>query len=111
MAKHYDYALDATIKNYKGLYFGSKLIGLASYGDAETIDKDGILLSDILSHPQYRHFGFGTAFVTQLCNQFIEDDIYVNLLDPCLEAFYEPIGFVPSDIDEIFVKPATGLVF
>lgn len=111
MAEHYDYKLDATIENYKGLYLGSKIIGLASYGNAETIDKDGILLSDILIHPQYRHFGFGTAFIAQLCNQFIEDDIYVDLLDPHLEAFYEPIGFVPSDIAEVFVKPATGLVF
>lgn len=111
MAEHYNYALDATIENYKGLYLGTNIIGLASYGNADTIDKDGILLSDVLIHPHYRHFGFGTTFVTQLCNHFIEDDIYVDLLDPRLEAFYEPISFVPSDIDEVFVKPATGLVF
>ena len=111
MAKHYDYALDATIENYKGLYLGSKIIGLAAYGDAETIDKDGILLSDILIRPTYRHFGFGTAFVTQLSNLFYQDDIYVDVLDPHLEAFYEPMGFVPSDIDEVFVKPASKLVF
>lgn len=111
MTEYYNYALDATIENYKGLYLGSKLIGLASYGNADTIDKDGILLSDILIHPHYRHLGFGTAFINQLCNHFIEDDIYVDLLDPHLEAFYEPIDFVPSDVDEVFVKPATGLVF
>lgn len=111
IAEHYDYALDATIENYKGLYLGSKLIGLASYGNADTIDKDGILLSDVLIHPHYRHSGFGTAFMMQLCDQFIEDDIYIDLLNPHLEAFYEPMGFVPSDIDEVFVKPATGLVF
>ena len=111
MAKHYDYALDATIENYKGLYLGSKIIDLAAYGNADTIDKDGILLSDILIRPTYRHFGFGTAFVTQLSNLFYQDDIYVDVLDPHLEAFYEPMGFVPSDIDEVFVKPASKLVF
>lgn len=111
MAKHYDYTLDATIENYKGLYLGSKIIGLATYGNADTIDKDGILLSDILIHPTYRHFGFGTAFITQLSNLFYQDDIYVDVLDPHLEAFYEPMGFVPSDIDEVFVKPASELVF
>ena len=111
MAEHYDYALDATIENYKGLYLGHKIIGLSSYGNAETINKDGIFLSDILIHPQYRHLGLGTAFVKQLCDQFIENDIYVDLLDPHLKAFYEPIGFVPSDIDEVLVKPASGLVF
>ena len=111
MAEHYDYELDDTIENYKGLYLGSKIIGLVSYGNAETINKDGILLSDVLIHPQCHHFGFGTAFITQLTNQFIEDDIYVDLLDPHLEAFYEPMGFVPSDINEVFVKPASELVF
>ena len=111
MAEHYNYELDATIENYKGLYLRSKLIGLASYGNAETIDKDGIILSDVLIHPNYRHFGFGTAFITQLTNLFWQDDIYVDLLDPHLEAFYEPIGFVPSTIDEVLVKPASELVF
>ena len=111
MAEHYDYELDDTIENYKGLYLGSKIIGLAAYGDAETINKDGILLSDVLIHPQYRHFGFGTVFIMQLCNQFIKDNIYVDVLDPRLEAFYEPVDFVPSDIDEVFVKPASELVF
>jgi hypothetical protein len=111
MAKHYNYDLDETLENYKGLYLESDIIGLASHGDADTIDKKGILLSDVLIRPHYRHFGFGTAFITQLCNQFIEDDIYVDLLDPRLEAFYEPIDFVPSDIDEVFVRPATGLLF
>lgn len=107
----YDYELDETDDSYQGLYLGSQLIGMASYGDVDVLDKKGIILSDILIRPTYRHFGFGTAFITQLCNHFIEDDIYVDLLDPRLEAFYEPMGFVPSDIDEVFVKPATDLVF
>ena len=107
----YDYALDTDLENYQGLYLESQLIGMASYGDADTIDKDGIILSDVLIHPKYRHFGFGTAFITQLTNLFYQDDIYVDLLDPHLEAFYEPMGFVPSDIDEVLVKPASELVF
>ena len=111
IADDYDYDLDKTDENYKGLYLGSKLIGMASYGNAETIDKDGIILSDVLIHPNYRHYGFGTAFITQLTNQFIENDIYVDLLDPHLEAFYGPMGFVPSDIDEVLIKPASELVF
>lgn len=111
IANCYDYDLDTDLENYQGLYLGHELIGMASYGDAETIDKDGIILSDLLIRPNYRHFGFGTTFVTQLTNLFWQDDIYVDLLDPRLKAFYKPIGFVPSDIDEVFVKPATGLVF
>lgn len=111
ITKDYDYDLDETDDSYQGLYLGSQLIGMASYGNAETIDKKGIILSDILIRPTHRHFGFGTAFVTQLANLFYQDDIYVDILDPHLEAFYEPIGFVPSDIDEVFVKPASELVF
>lgn len=107
----YDYELDETDDSYQGLYLGYELIGMASYGDVDVLDKKGIILSDILIRPTYRHFGLGTAFVRQLCDQFIEDNIYVDLLDPHLEAFYEPIGFVPSDVDEVFVKPASGLVF
>lgn len=111
IANDYDYELDETDDSYQGLYLGSQLIGMASYGDVDVLDKKGIILSDILIRPTYRHFGFGTAFITQLTNHFIEDDIYVDLLDPHLEAFYEPMGFVPSDIDEVFVKPASELVF
>lgn len=111
IANDYDYELDETDDSYQGLYLGSQLIGMASYGDADTIDKDGIILSDVLIRPTYRHFGFGTAFITQLTNLFWQDDIYVDLLDPHLEAFYEPMGFVPSDIDEVLVKPASELVF
>lgn len=107
----YDYELDETDDSYQGFYLGSQLIGMASYGDVDVLDKKGIILSDILIRPTYRHFGFGTAFVTQLSNLFYQDDIYVDLLDPHLEAFYEPMGFVPSHIDEVFVKPTTGLVF
>lgn len=77
----------------------------------DTIDKDGIILSDVLIRPTYRHFGFGTTFVTHLSNLFYQDDIYVDVLDPHLEAFYEPMGFVPSDINEVLVKPASELVF
>lgn len=84
---------------------------MASYGNADTIDKDGVLLSDVLIRPTYRHYGFGTAFVTQLANIFWQDDIYVDILDPHLEAFYEPMGFVPSGIDEVLIKPASELVF
>lgn len=111
IAKDYNYPLDETDESYQGLYLGSQLIGMASYGNADTIDKDGIILSDVLIRPKYRHFGFGTTFITQLTNLFYQDDIYVDVLDPHLEAFYEPMGFVPSDIDEVFVKPASGLVF
>ena len=111
IANDYDYELDQTDETYQGLYLGSQLVGMASYGDADTIDKDGIILSDILIRPNYRHFGFGTAFITQFTNLFWQDDIYVDLLDPHLEAFYEPMGFVPSDIEEVFVKPASELVF
>ena len=111
IANDYDYELDQTDETYQGLYLESQLIGMASYGDADTIDKDGIILSDVLIRPNYRHFGFGTAFITQLTNLFWQDDIYVDLLDPHLEAFYEPMGFVPSDIVEVFVKPASELVF
>ena len=111
IAKDYDYPLDETDESYQGLYLGSQLIGMASYGNADTIDKDGIILSDVLIRPEYHHFGFGTAFVTQLSNLFYQDDIYVDVLDPHLEAFYEPMGFVPSDIDEVFVKPASKLIF
>jgi hypothetical protein len=111
IANDYDYELDQTDETYQGLYLGSQLIGMASYGDADTIDKDGIILSDVLIRPNYRHFGFGTAFITQLTNLFWQDDIYVDLLDPHLEAFYEPMGFVPSDIAEVFVKPSSELVF
>lgn len=111
IADCYDYALDTDLENYQGLYLGSQLIGMASYGDADTIDKDGIILSDVLIRPNYRHFGFGTAFIRQLTNLFWQDDIYADLLDPHLEAFYEPMGFVPSDIDEVLVKPASELVF
>lgn len=111
IADCYNYALDTDLENYQGLYLGSQLIGMASYGDADVLDKDGIILSDVLIHPEYRHFGFGTAFVTQLTNLFYQDDIYVDLLDPHLEAFYGPMGFVPSDIDEVLVKPASELVF
>lgn len=111
IADCYDYTLDTDLENYQGLYLGSQLIGMASYGNAETIDKKGIILSDILIRPTYRHFGFGTAFVTKLTNLFYQDDIYVDILDSHLEAFYEPMGFVPSDIDEVFVKPASELVF
>jgi len=107
----HDYELDETDDSYQGLYLGSQLIGMASYGDAETINKDGIILSDVLIRPNYRHFGFGTAFIMQLTNLFYQDDIYVDLLDPHLEAFYDPMGFVPSDIDEVLVKPASELVF
>lgn len=107
----YDYDLDETDESYQGLYLGSEIIGMASYGDAETIDKDGIILSDILIRPTYRHYGFGTAFVTQLTNIFWQNDIYVDILDPHLEAFYGPMGFMPSDIDEVLVKPASELVF
>lgn len=107
----YDYELDETDDSYQGLYLGSQLIGMASYGDVDVLDKKGIILSDILIRPTYRHFGFGTAFITQLSNLFYQDDIYVDVLDPHLEAFYEPMGFVPSDIDEVFVKPASKLVF
>lgn len=111
IADCYSYDLDNDLESYQGLYLGSQLIGMASYGNAETMNKDGIILSDILIRPTYRHFGFGTAFVTQLSNLFYQDDIYVDLLDPHLEAFYEPVGFVPSDIDEVFVKPASKLIF
>ena len=107
----YDYELDETDDSYQGLYLGSQLIGMASYGDVDVLDKKGIILSDILIRPTYRHFGFGTAFVTHLSNLFYQDDIYVDVLDPHLEAFYEPMGFVPSDIDEVFVKPASELIF
>ena len=107
----YDYELDETDDSYQGLYLESQLIGMASYGNVDVLDKKGIILSDILIRPTYRHFGFGTAFVTQLSNLFYQDDIYVDVLDPHLEAFYEPMGFVPSDIDEVFVKPASELVF
>lgn len=107
----YDYELDETDDSYQGLYLGSQLIGMASYGDVDVLDKKGIILSDVLIRPAYRHFGFGTAFITQLTNLFWQDDIYVDLLDPHLEAFYEPMGFVPSDVDEVFVKPASKLVF
>ena len=111
IANCYDYDLDTDLENYQGLYLGSQLIGMASYGDADTIDKDGIILSDVLIRPTYRHFRFGTTFVTQLTNLFWQDDIYVDLLDPQLEAFYEPMGFVPTDIDEVLIKPASELVF
>lgn len=111
ITKDYDYDLDETDDSYQGLYLGSQLIGMASYGNAETMNKDGIILSDVLIRPTYRHYGFGTAFVTQLANIFWQDDIYVDILDPHLEAFYEPMGFVPSDIDEVLVKPASELVF
>ena len=111
IADVYDYDLDKTDENYQGLYLGSQLIGMASYGNADTIDKDGIILSDVLIRPKYRHFGFGIAFITQLTNLFWQDDVYVDLLNPHLEAFYEPMGFVPSDIDEVLVKPASELVF
>lgn len=107
----YDYELDETDDAYQGLYLGSQLVGMASYGDVDVLDKKGIILSDILIRPAYRHFGFGTAFVTHSSNLFYQDDIYVDVLDPHLEAFYEPIGFVPSDIDEVFVKPASELIF
>lgn len=111
IANDYDYPLGETDDSYQGLYLGSQLIGTASYGNAETINKNGIILSDVLIRPAYRHYGFGTAFVTQLTNIFWQDDIYVDLLDPHLETFYEPMGFVPSDIDEVLVKPASELVF
>ena len=111
IAEDYEYPLDKTDDSYQGLYLGSQLIGMASYGDAETIDKDGIILSDVLIRPAYRHYGFGTAFVTQLTNIFWQNDIYVDLLNLRLEAFYGPMGFVPSDIDEVLVKPASKLVF
>lgn len=111
ITKNYDYDLDETDDSYQGLYLGSQLIGMASYGNAETMNKKGIILSDILIRPTYRHFGFGTAFVTQLTNLFYQDDIYVDILDPHLKAFYKPMDFVPSDIDEVFVKPASELVF
>lgn len=111
IANCYDYPLDTDLENYQGLYLGHELIGMASHGDAETIDKDGIILSDVLIRPAYRHFGFGTAFITQLTNIFYQNDIYVDLLDPQLEAFYEPMGFVPTDIDEVLIKPASELVF
>ena len=111
IANDYDYELDETDDSYQGLYLGSQLIGMTSYGNADVLDKKGIILSDILIRPTYRHFAFGTAFVTQLSNLFYQDDIYVDVLDPHLEAFYEPMGFVPSDIDEVFVKPASKLVF
>ena len=107
----YDYELDETDDSYQGLYLESQLIGMASYGDVDVLDKKGIILSDILIRPTYRHFGFGTAFVTHLSNLFYQDDIYVDVLDPHLEAFYEPMGFVPSDINEVFVKPASELIF
>lgn len=107
----YDYELDETDDSYQGLYLGSQFIGMASYGDVDVLDKKGIILSDILIRPTYRHFGFGTAFVTHLSNLFYQDDIYVDVLDPHLEAFYEPMGFVPSDINEVFVKPASELIF
>lgn len=111
IADDYDYDLDKTDESYQGLYLESQLIGMASYGDTDTMNKDGIILSDVLIRPEYRHFGFGTAFITQLTNLFYQDNIYVDLLDPHLEAFYEPMGFVPSDINEVFVKPASELVF
>ena len=111
IADCYSYDLDNDLESYQGLYLGSQLIGMASYGNAETMNKDGIILSDVLIRPNYRHFGFGTAFITQLTNLFYQDDIYVDVLDPHLEAFYEPMGFVPSDIDEVFVKPASELIF
>lgn len=111
IAKDYDYPLNETDDSYHGLYLESQLIGMASYGNVDVLDKKGIILSDILIRPTYRHFGFGTAFVTQLSNLFYQDDIYVDVLNPHLEAFYEPMGFVPSDIDEVFVKPASELVF
>lgn len=111
IANDYDYDLDETDDSYQGLYLGSQLIGMASYGDVDVLDKKGIILSDILIRPAHRHYGFGTAFVTQLSNLFYQDDIYVDVLDPYLEAFYEPMGFIPSDIDEVFVKPASELVF
>lgn len=111
IANDYDYELDETDDSYQGLYLGSQLIGMASYGDVDVLDKKGIILSDILIRPTYRHFGFGTTFVTHLSNLFYQDDIYVDVLDPHLEAFYEPMGFVPSNIDEVFVKPASELIF
>lgn len=111
IANDYDYELDETDDSYQGLYLGSQLIGMASYGDVDVLDKKGIILSDVLIRPTYRHFGFGTTFVTHLSNLFYQDDIYVDVLDPHLEAFYEPMGFVPSNIDEVFVKPASELVF
>lgn len=111
IADCYDYTLDTDLENYQGLYLGSQLIGMASYGNVDVLDKKGIILSDILIRPTYRHFGFGTAFVTQLSNLFYQNDIYVDVLDPHLEAFYEPMGFVPSDIDEVFVKPTSELIF
>lgn len=107
----YDYELDETDDSYQGLYLGSQLIGMTSYGDADTMNKDGIILSDVLIRPEYRHFGFGTAFITQLTNLFYQDDIYVDLLNPHLEAFYGPMGFMLSDIDEVLIKPASELVF
>lgn len=111
IANDYDYKLDETDDSYQGLYLGSQLIGMASYGNAETINKNGIILSDVLIRPAYRHYSFGTAFVTQLTNIFWQDDIYVDLLDPHLEAFYGPMGFMLSDVDEVLIKPASELVF
>ena len=111
IANDYDYDLDETDDSYQGLYLGSQLIGMASYGDVDVLDKKGIILSDILIRPAYRHYGFGTAFVTQLTNIFWQNDIYVDILNPHLETFYGPMGFMPSDIDEVLVKPASELVF
>ena len=111
IADCYDYTLDTDLENYQGLYLGSQLIGMASYGNAETMNKDGIILSDVLIRPTYRHFGFGTTFITKLTNLFYQDDIYVDLLDPQLEAFYGPMGFMSSDIDDVLVKPVSELVF
>lgn len=96
-------ALEDDSDYYYGLFIEENLIGMASIGGADVLSNEkvtGLLLSDVLIHPDYRSIGIGTYFITELTNialQQHEEKIYVQPDNQNLHNFYKECGFYESE--------------
>lgn len=95
-------ALEDGSDYYYGLFMKENLIGMASIGGADALSNEkitGLLLSDVLIHPDYRSIGVGTYFITELTNialQQHEEQIHVQPDNQNLHNFYNECGFYES---------------
>lgn len=95
-------ALEDGSDYYYGLFMKENLIGMASIGGADALSNEkvtGLLLSDVLIHPDYRSIGIGTYFITELTNialQQHEEQIHVQPDKQNLHNFYNECGFYES---------------
>lgn len=96
-------ALEDDSDYYYGLFIEENLIGMASIGGADVLSNEkvtGLLLSDVLIHPDYRSIGIGTYFITELTNialQQHEEQIHVQPDNQNLHNFYKECGFHESE--------------